>query len=124
MVDVFINRLDSEISNNDKNKLSNISIKDIKVSDVNKELRKNIIKLLKDFRLTLTSKRGFEEAIITRGGIDVKEINPKTMESKKVKGLYFAGEVIDIDAMTGGFNIQIAASTGYVAGKNSNYDVQ
>ena len=124
MVDVFINRLDFEISNNDKNKLSNISIKDIKVSDVNKELRKNIIKLLKDFRLTLTSKRGFEEAIITRGGIDVKEINPKTMESKKVKGLYFAGEVIDIDAMTGGFNIQIAASTGYVAGKKSNYDVQ
>ena len=60
--------------------------------------------------------RGFKEAIITQGGVNVKEIDPGTMESKKIKGLYFAGEIIDVDAYTGGFNLQVAYSTGYVAG--------
>ena len=60
--------------------------------------------------------RGYEEAVITRGGVSVKDVNPSTMESKKVRGLYFAGEVLDVDALTGGFNLQIAWSTGYLAG--------
>ena len=100
------------------------NIGEIFVCDLSKDVRKSIINLLKDFTFILLSKRGYEEAIITKGGIDVKELNPKTMESKKIKGLYFAGEVIDIDALTGGFNIQIAATTGYVAGKNASYDIQ
>lgn len=112
MVEVFLVRLASYIAEQEK-----ASIHEIGVSEVDREFRKDIIRLLKDFRYTILSKRGFEEAIITRGGIDVKEINPRTMESKKVMGLYFAGEVLDIDALTGGFNIQIAASTGYVAGE-------
>lgn len=122
MIDVFIDRLKIFLSSSkDANKeYSNISLSDIKVTDVDKEVRKSIAKLLKDFRFTIASKRGYEEAVVTSGGIDVKEINPKTMESKKVKGLYFAGEVIDIDAMTGGFNIQLACSTGFVAGKSVN----
>ena len=112
MVEVFLVRLASYIAEQEKT-----SIHEIGVSEVDREFRKDIIRLFKDFRYTILSKRGFEEAIITRGGIDVKEINPRTMESKKVVGLYFAGEVLDIDALTGGFNIQIAASTGYVAGE-------
>ena len=122
MIDVFIDRLKIFLSSGkDANKkYSNISLSDIKVTDVDKEVRKSIAKLLKDFRFTIASKRGYEEAVVTSGGIDVKEINPKTMESKKIKGLYFAGEVIDIDAMTGGFNIQLACSTGFVAGKSVN----
>ena len=67
--------------------------------------------------MTITGTRGFREAIVTQGGISVKEINPSTMESKIVKGLYFAGEVIDVDAYTGGYNLQIAFSTGALAGK-------
>lgn len=118
MVEVFINRLDK---NEKRLKEKNVStIGDVKVSEVDKQLRKEIIDLLKDFRLTIESARGFNESIITRGGIDVKEINPKTMESKKVKGLYFAGEVLDVDALTGGFNMQIACSTGFAAGDNVN----
>ena len=74
--------------------------------------------VIKKFPLHITSLRPLEEAIITRGGISVKEINPATMESKLVKGLYFAGEVIDVDAFTGGFNLQIAFSTGFLAGQN------
>ncbi len=66
--------------------------------------------------LTVTGTGGFEEAIVTRGGISVKDVNPSTMESRKVKGLYFAGEVLDLDALTGGFNLQIAWSTGHLAG--------
>mgnify|MGYP000078509072 FL=1 len=66
--------------------------------------------------MTLTGLRGYLEAIITKGGVNVKEIDPGTMESKLVKGLYFAGEVLDLDALTGGFNLQIAWSTGYAAG--------
>ena len=68
--------------------------------------------------MLVLSLRGFEEAIITCGGVDVKEINPKTMESKLVKGLYFCGEVLDLDAFTGGFNLQIAFSTGFAAGNS------
>ena len=72
--------------------------------------------MIKHFRMTLTGLRGYLEAIITKGGVNVKEIDPGTMESKLVKGLYFAGEVLDLDALTGGFNLQIAWSTGYAAG--------
>ncbi len=115
MIEVFINRL-VHLTGDD-------NIAEIFVCDLSKDVRKSIINLLKDFTFILLSKRGYEEAIITKGGIDVKELNPKTLESKKIKGLYFAGEVIDIDALTGGFNIQIAATTGYVAGKNASYDI-
>ena len=90
-----------------------------KINTITKEERKIILTTLKDFRVSLSSFRPIEEAIITSGGIDVKEINPKTMESKIVPGLYFAGEIIDVDAYTGGFNLQIAFSTGYLAGKSA-----
>ncbi len=89
---------------------------DAKVNEITKEQRKNLVRLIKEFDITLTGLRGFNEAIITHGGIDVKEINPQTMESKKIKKLYFAGEILDVDALTGGFNLQIAWSTGYLAG--------
>ena len=87
-----------------------------KVNEITKEERKNLVILLKNFTLTLEKLRPIEEAIITSGGINIKEINPKTMESKLVQNLYFAGEIIDVDSYTGGFNLQIAYSTGYVAG--------
>ena len=90
---------------------------DKKVNEISKQERKNIVKLLKNFELTISDFRPIDEAIITSGGINIKEINPKTMESKIVPGLYFAGEIIDVDAYTGGFNLQIAYSTGYTAGK-------
>ena len=96
-------------------KLSNIN-ENKKVNEITKEERKQLIILLKNFTLTLEKLRPIEEAIITSGGINIKEINPKTMESKLVKNLYFAGEIIDVDSYTGGFNLQIAYSTGYVAG--------
>lgn len=89
---------------------------DAKVNEITKENRKKLVRLIKEFDITLTGLRGFNEAIITHGGIDVKEINPQTMESKKIKKLYFAGEILDVDALTGGFNLQIAWSTGYLAG--------
>ena len=88
-----------------------------KINLITKEERRKILDSLKDFRIPLLSFRPIEEAIVTSGGIEVKEINPKTMESKLTEGLYFAGEVIDVDAYTGGFNLQIAFSTGYLAGK-------
>ena len=75
----------------------------------------------KNFRLTITGLRDYKEAIITQGGVSVKEVNPSTMESKRVAGLYFAGEVLDLDAVTGGFNLQIAWSTGYAAGAHIEY---
>ena len=87
-----------------------------RVNEVTKEERKRLITLLKNFEITIKGFRPVEEAIITSGGINIKEINPKTMESKLIKGLYFAGEIIDVDAYTGGFNLQIAYSTGYTAG--------
>lgn len=89
-----------------------------KVNEIKKEERKKLVKLLKNFEIEIESFRPVEEAIVTAGGINIKEINPKTMESKLVKGLYFAGEIIDVDAYTGGFNLQIAYSTGYTAGMN------
>lgn len=87
-----------------------------KVNEINKEERHKLLELLKDFKVTIKGFRPIDEAIITSGGINIKEINPKTMESKLVDGLYFAGEIIDVDAYTGGFNLQIAYSTGYTAG--------
>ena len=87
--------------------------------DITKEERERLCVLLKNMEFTVTGTRGFDEAIITSGGVDVKEINPKTMESKLIKGLFFAGEVLDVDAFTGGFNMQIAFSTGYTAGLNA-----
>ncbi|MEY8390794.1 NAD(P)/FAD-dependent oxidoreductase [Lachnospiraceae bacterium 45-W7] len=89
---------------------------DKKVNEITKEERQRFVRLIKEFSLTLSEFRGFNEAIITRGGVNVKEINPSTMESKLVNGLYFAGEVLDVDALTGGFNLQIAWSTGFLAG--------
>jgi predicted Rossmann fold flavoprotein len=89
-----------------------------KVNAITKEQRKAFAELIKAFPITIADFRPIDEAIITSGGISVKEINPKTMESKLVSGLYFAGEVIDVDAYTGGFNLQIAFSTAYSAGLN------
>lgn len=89
-----------------------------KVNEITKEERKALIKLLKHFELEIKQFRPIDEAIITSGGVSIKEINPKTMESKLINGLYFAGEIVDVDSYTGGFNLQIAYSTGYVAGKN------
>ena len=89
---------------------------DKKVNEVTKEERLKLVELLKKFNVTISGFRPLEEGIITAGGINVKEINPKTMESKIVEGLFFAGEIIDVDAYTGGFNLQIAYSTGYTAG--------
>ena len=91
---------------------------DKKVNEISREERKKFVSLIKNLPLTVTGTRGFAEAIITRGGVSVKEINPSTMESKSVKGLYFAGEVLDLDALTGGFNLQIAWSTGHLAGSS------
>lgn len=89
---------------------------DKKVNEIKKTERIELVKLLKNFKIYIKDFRPIEEAIITSGGINVKEINPKTMESKLVKGLYFAGEIIDVDSYTGGFNLQIAYSTGFTAG--------
>ena len=89
-----------------------------KVNEINKKERHRLVELLKNFEITIKGFRPIDEAIVTSGGINIKEINPKTMESKLVNGLYFAGEIIDVDAYTGGFNLQIAYSTGYTAGNN------
>lgn len=88
------------------------------VNSITKEERMKLVDLLKNLEITIDGFRPVEEAIVTAGGISIKEINPKTMESKIIKGLYFAGEIIDVDAYTGGFNLQIAYSTGYTAGLN------
>lgn len=85
-------------------------------NEITKEERNRVAGLLKNLELTVTGTRGFQEAIVTQGGIHVKEVNPATMESKLVKDLYFAGEILDVDALTGGFNLQVAWSTGYLAG--------
>jgi len=89
------------------------------INGVTAEQRKALVKLLKAVPLTPKRLRGFDEAIITRGGVNVKEVNPKTLESKRVEGLYFAGELLDLDAATGGYNLQIAFSTGALAGKSA-----
>ena len=95
-----------------------------KVHEITKEERLRFVRLIKDFTMMLTGLRGYNEAIITKGGVSVKEIDPGTMESKLVKGLYFAGEVLDLDAVTGGYNLQIAWSTGYLAGMNAGVEGQ
>ena len=92
--------------------------KEKQVNSITKQERMNLIKLLKGFKVTIKNFRKIEDGIITAGGINIKEVNPKTMESKKIEGLYFAGEVLDVDSYTGGFNLQIAYSTGYTAGIN------
>ena len=106
MIDIIIN-----LSEIDPNK---------KVNEITKKEREKLVLLLKNFDITIQDFSKIEEAIVTAGGINIKEINPKTMESKIVKGLFFAGELIDVDAYTGGFNLQIAYSTGYVAGQDNN----
>ena len=88
------------------------------VNEVTAEERKRLVDLTKAFSVTLTGLRGYNEAIVTQGGVNVKEVNPSTMESKKLQGLYFAGEVLDLDGVTGGFNLQIAWSTGMLAGRS------
>ncbi len=90
-----------------------------KVSHIAYEERKRIVELLKGFRLDITGPRPMQEAMITRGGVSLKDINPRTMESRLIKGLYFCGEMIDVDADTGGFNLQAAFSTGYLAGESA-----
>lgn len=91
---------------------------DKKVNQITKEDRESLVKTIKNFELKFDSLDDIDRAIVTSGGVDVKDIDPKTMESKKVKGLYFIGEVLDLDGLTGGFNIQIANSTGYSCGIN------
>lgn len=91
---------------------------DKKVNEISKEERKFFVELIKELPITITGTRDFKEAIITRGGVCVKDVNPSTMESKKIKDLYFAGEVLDVDGLTGGFNLQIAWSTGALAGNS------
>ncbi|NLP00174.1 MAG: NAD(P)/FAD-dependent oxidoreductase [Clostridiaceae bacterium] len=89
------------------------------VHQITKSERRNLVKLLKGIKLTVSKPRPVNEAIVTAGGVSIKEINPSTMESKLIKGLFFAGEIIDVDAYTGGFNLTIAFSTGYIAGSNA-----
>lgn len=98
-------------------KLSNINENKF-VHQITKDERKNLVELIQDLKFSVKSVRPINEAIITAGGIDTNEINPSTMESKLIKGLYFAGEIINVDALTGGYNLQIAFSTGYLAGIN------
>ena len=94
---------------------------DKQVNEVTVKERARLVELTKAFQVTLTGLRGYNEAIITQGGISVKEVDPSTMESKKMPGLYFAGEVLDLDGVTGGFNLQIAWSTGMLAGRSAEY---
>lgn len=116
----FINSLEKLLPN----KLIPVMVKlsaippSLKVNQITKEQRQSLVELFKNFTVDITDFRPINEAIVTSGGVDVKEINPKTMQSKLVDNLYFAGEVIDVDAYTGGFNLQIAFSTGYLCGNN------
>lgn len=89
------------------------------VNSVTKSERLALVDLIKSFPLTVTGNEGFERAVITGGGADVKQINPKTMESRLIRGLYFGGELIDVDAVTGGYNMHIALATGFVAGSSA-----
>ena len=91
-----------------------------KVHSITREQRLELVRLFKHFPVEISGKRPFEEAIVTAGGVALSEVNPRTMESKLVRGLYFAGEVLDLDAYTGGFNLQIAWSTAYTAGNAVN----
>jgi len=90
-----------------------------KVSQITQQEREGLISLFKAMRLDIIKARPIDEAMITRGGVSLKDINPRTLESRIIKGLYFAGEMIDVDADTGGFNLQAAFSTGYLAGENA-----
>lgn len=110
LIDVF-----SEILNINQNK---------PLKQLNSAEKKKLITLLKDFRFEVSGHRGWSEAIVTAGGVSIKEINPKTMESKKISNLYFAGEIIDVDGNTGGYNLQIAFSTGWLAGESAARKVQ
>lgn len=116
----FINSLEKLLPN----KLIPVMVKrsaippSLKVNQITKEQRQSLVELFKNFIVDITDFRPISEAIVTSGGVDVKEINPKTMQSKLVDNLYFAGEVIDVDAYTGGFNLQIAFSTGFLCGNN------
>ena len=97
-------------------KLSGIPF-ETKINQITREQRLGLVELIKAMPITPVAFRPIEEAIVTAGGVDVAQVNPKTMESKLVSGLYFAGEVLDVDGYTGGFNLQIAFSTGYAAGQ-------
>lgn len=108
LIPVFTSRLESK--GVDINK---------KTTEVDKETRKRVVSLLRDFEFNISGTGSFKEAIVTQGGVSVKDISPKTMESKKISGLYFAGEVLDVDGYTGGFNMQMAFSTGHLAGRSA-----
>ena len=108
LIPVFIGRLESK--GVDINK---------KTTEVDRETRKKVIALLRNFEFTISGTGSFKEAIVTQGGVSVKDLSPKTLESRKVSGLYFAGEVIDVDGYTGGFNMQMAFSTGHLAGRSA-----
>ncbi len=95
---------------------------DKKINEITKQEREHFVSVIQHMELTITGLRGYDEAIVTKGGVAVNEVNPSTMESKLVKGLYFAGEVLDLDALTGGFNLQIAWSTGHLAGESAVHD--
>lgn len=97
---------------------------DKKIHEITKQERDTLVRLTKGLTMQAAGLRGFAEAVITRGGVNVKEVNPSTMESKRVKGLYFAGEILDLDALTGGFNLQIAWSTGHLAGSAVSADIE
>ena len=92
---------------------------DRKVNQITRKEREHLAELLKDFSMQIKELAGYSQAVITKGGIAVKEVVPATMESKQIKGLYFAGEILDLDALTGGFNLQIAWSSGYLAGRQA-----
>lgn len=89
------------------------------VNEITREERRNFVSLIKALPMTVIGVQGYEEAIVTKGGVSVRDVNPSTMESKKVQGLYFAGEMLDVDALTGGYNLQIAWSTGHLAGASA-----
>lgn len=97
---------------------------DKKIHEITKKERETLVRLTKNLTIQASGLRGFSEAVITRGGVNVKEVNPSTMESKRVRGLYFAGEILDLDALTGGFNLQIAWSTGHLAGSHISTDIE
>ena len=94
-----------------------------KVNEITREERRHFVSLIKAFPLTITGLRDFKEAIITQGGVKTGEIQPGSMESKKIQGLYFIGEVLDLDALTGGFNLQIAWSTAFAAASSINESI-
>lgn len=97
---------------------------DKKIHEITKKERETLVQITKGLTMQVSGLRSFSEAVITRGGVNVKEVNPSTMESKRVRGLYFAGEILDLDALTGGFNLQIAWSTGHLAGSHISSDIE